>query len=120
MYIIKDIWVQIKEYLFHDIKKHGKHLKDDKYIKCYNNVVNKLPRYIPWNQGYGPFIVYQSATRKRDRCVKFMYKMVYKNMNYNIVTYMLHPTDYVSSQFHYVGALSHELIENEYYNIFQN
>ena len=72
MYIIKDIWVQIKEYLFHDIKKHGKHLKDDKYVKKYNEVMNQLPiKYIPAS---GPRIVYQSNTIIH-RCAKFLYRV---------------------------------------------
>ena len=32
MYIIEDVWREIKSYLIHNIKKHGKHLKDDKVI----------------------------------------------------------------------------------------
>ena len=42
MYIINDLWELIKEYLFHNIKKQGKHLKDDKYIHNYNNILKTL------------------------------------------------------------------------------
>ena len=39
MYIIEDIWREIKTYLFHNIKIHGKHLKNDKITL--NILVNK-------------------------------------------------------------------------------
>tara|TARA_B100001094_G_C17952479_1_gene681296 strand:- start:194 stop:463 length:270 start_codon:yes stop_codon:yes gene_type:complete len=44
MYVIDDIWIYIKEYLFHNIK-YSKHLGDDKYIKEYNLILKKIPRY---------------------------------------------------------------------------
>ena len=43
MYIIEDVWREIKSYLIHNIKIHGKHLKDDKYVKKYNKVMKQLP-----------------------------------------------------------------------------
>ena len=39
MYIIDDCWNYIKTFLFDNIKIHGKHLKNDKHVKNYNNVV---------------------------------------------------------------------------------
>ena len=40
MYIINELWYEIKSFMFHDIKKHGKHLKtNDLYVKNYNEVV---------------------------------------------------------------------------------
>ena len=72
MYIIEDVWREIKSYLIHNIKKHGKHLKDDKYVKKYNEVMKQLPiKYIPAS---GPRIVYQSC-KIIDRCAKFLYRV---------------------------------------------
>ncbi len=72
MYIIEDVWREIKSYLIHNIKKHGKHLKDDKYVKQYNEVIKQIPiKYIPAS---GPRIVYQSNTIIH-RCAKFLYKV---------------------------------------------
>tara|TARA_Y100000992_G_scaffold284777_1_gene235199 strand:- start:586 stop:972 length:387 start_codon:yes stop_codon:yes gene_type:complete len=72
MYIIEDIWREIKLYLFHNIKIHGKHLKNDKHIKKYNKVMKQLPiKYIPAS---GPRIVYQS-NKIIDRCAKFLYRV---------------------------------------------
>ena len=72
MYIIEDVWREIKLYLFHNIKIHGKHLKNDKYIKKYNEVMKQLPiKYIPAS---GPRIVYQSC-KIIDRCAKFLYRV---------------------------------------------
>ena len=44
MFIVEDVWELIKEYLFHNIKKQGKHLKDDIYIKNYNSILKTLPK----------------------------------------------------------------------------
>tara|TARA_B100001287_G_C22674580_1_gene527014 strand:- start:1145 stop:1483 length:339 start_codon:yes stop_codon:yes gene_type:complete len=75
MYIINDIWKLIKEYLFHDIKKQGKHLKNNKYIHNYNNILKTLPKmYIP---RMGPRIVYNSFKRE-FRIVKFIYHINHK------------------------------------------
>ena len=72
MYIIEDIWREIKLYLFHNIKIHGKHLKNDKYVKMYNKVMKQVPvKYIPAS---GPRIVFQS-NKIIDRCAKFLYRV---------------------------------------------
>ena len=72
MYIIEDIWREIKLFLFHDIKIHGKHLKNDKYVKMYNKVMKQVPvKYIPAS---GPRIVFQS-NKIIDRCAKFLYRV---------------------------------------------
>ena len=71
-WIIEDIWRDIKTYLFHNIKIHGKHLKNDKYIINFNKVMNQMPiKYIPVG---GPRIVYQSCL-KSCRCAKFLYRV---------------------------------------------
>ena len=71
-WIVEDIWKEIKLYLFHNIKIHGKHLKNDKNIIQFNKVINSMPlKYIPAS---GPRIVYQSNTII-DRCAKFLYKV---------------------------------------------
>ena len=72
MWIVEDIWREIKTYLIHNIKIHGKHLKNDKYVKMYNKVMKQIPiKYIPAS---GPRIVYQSNTII-DRCAKFLYRV---------------------------------------------
>tara|TARA_A100001015_G_scaffold308701_1_gene406776 strand:+ start:550 stop:900 length:351 start_codon:yes stop_codon:yes gene_type:complete len=71
-FIIEELWREIKSFLFHNIKIHGKHLKNDKYVKNFNKVIIKLPRkYIPI---CGPKIVYQS-TGKIFRCAKLVYRV---------------------------------------------
>ena len=45
-YLVDDIWNLIKTYIFHDIKSQGKHLKNDKDIIIYNNILQKLPKPI--------------------------------------------------------------------------
>ena len=71
-FIVEEIWREIKTYLFHNIKIHGKHLKDDVYIKKYNNLLKKIPR--KYSPKLGPRIVYTSRS-KNDRFVKFLYKI---------------------------------------------
>ena len=75
MFIVEDVWKLIKEYLFHDIKRQGKHLKDDVYIKNFNSILKTLPKmYIPRT---GPRIVYSSVKRE-FRLVKFLYHIYHK------------------------------------------
>lgn len=61
MFITDEIWREIKSFLFHNIKIHGKHLKKHKYNIIYNNVmkelVNKYKKHIPLG---GPKILYGS------------------------------------------------------------
>ena len=76
MYIINDIWLLIKDFLFHNIKKHGKHLKDDINIKIYNSILKTLPKmYMPRT---GPRIVYNSFFKTNFRIVKFLYHIYHK------------------------------------------
>jgi hypothetical protein len=75
MYIIDDIWILITEFLFHNIKKQGKHLKNDKYIVHYNSVLTTLPKlYIPVT---GPRIMYNSCMNN-FRIVRFLYHFKHK------------------------------------------
>jgi len=41
-YFPDDIWKNIEDFLIHDIKKHGKHLKNDPYIIQYNKVIDQM------------------------------------------------------------------------------
>ena len=75
MYIIDDCWNYIKTFLFHDIKIHGKHLKNDKYVKNYNNIIKKYN---------GPRIIYNSA-KKGTRIVKFVYVLRHKRIRKLII-----------------------------------
>jgi len=70
-YIIDDVWEIIKSFMYHNIKKHGKHLMiDDKNICKYNEVVKSIPIIqIPIS---GPRIIYNSASNK-FRVAKFLY-----------------------------------------------
>ena len=59
-FIVEDVWREIKTYLFHNIKIHGKHLKNDKYIKKFNNIVTLIPR--KYSCKLGPRIIYFSRS----------------------------------------------------------
>jgi hypothetical protein len=66
-----ELWYIIKDYMFHDIKKHGKHLKDDNNnILAFNSCMNLLPR--PFAPKMGPRIVY-SSVKKDFRMVTYLY-----------------------------------------------
>ena len=110
MYIINDLWKLIKEYLFHDIKKQGKHLKDDVYIKNYNYILKTLPKmYIPRN---GPRIVYNSYKRE-FRIVKFLYHIYHKTWKRSKTIIVISP--YI----HYYGVnerINDEIVLYEYNN----
>jgi len=84
MYIIDDCWNYIKTFLFHDIKIHGKHLKNDKHVKNYNNVVKIFSFLI--KKYNGPRIIYNSA-KKGTRIVKFVYVLRHKRIRKLVIVY---------------------------------
>lgn len=45
-WIIEDIWREIKTYLFHNIKIHGKHLKKDIHIQHFNKTLKIYSKII--------------------------------------------------------------------------
>ena len=112
MFIVEDVWELIKEYLFHNIKKQGKHLKDDIYIKNYNSILKTLPKmYIPRT---GPRIVYNSFKRE-FRLVKFLYHIYHKTWKRSKTI-----IEYASYRHYYcVGNdINHAIISDDYcYNI---
>ena len=73
MFFFPELWREIKSFLFHNIKIHGKHLVKHKYNQTYNIVMcelkNKYKKYIPMG---GPKILYTSKNRY-FHCIKFYY-----------------------------------------------
>jgi hypothetical protein len=83
MFIVEDVWKHIKSFVFHNIKIHGKHLKNEPYNINYNHVMKNIPKpSIPFN---GPRIIYSSAISS-TRFVKYIYHMIFPNFwkNFNI------------------------------------
>ena len=69
MYLPDELWIIIKDYLFHNISKYGKHLKKDIWIDKYNKCLSTLyPLLIP---KYGSRVVYYQNSG--ERFVKFYY-----------------------------------------------
>lgn len=65
-----DMWFEIKSFIVHDIKTQGKHLKQNKDIICYNNVLKLLPRF--YAPKFGPQIVFNSHLNS-FRIAKYLY-----------------------------------------------
>ena len=65
-----DIWRELKTYLIHNIKTQGKHLKKNKDIINFNNVLFDLPRFKPPRNG--PWIIYNS-NEKPFKITKYLY-----------------------------------------------
>ena len=65
-----DIWRELKTYLIHNIKTQGKHLKKNKNIINFNNVLFDLPRFKPPRNG--PWIIYNS-NEKPFKITKYLY-----------------------------------------------
>ena len=58
-----EIWILIKDYFIHNILKHGKHLKNDKWISIYNQSISQLYSLII--PRCGPRIIYYEKSKKR-------------------------------------------------------
>ena len=109
-WIVEDIWREIKLYLFHNIKIHGKHLKKEKKVIQFNKVVKSLPKkYIPAS---GPRLVYQSCL-KPYRCVKLIYSVkapcAFSKKKYSLKYKLI--IEYLS-----IGDHTKDEIRDEYYN----
>tara|TARA_B100001093_G_C26516665_1_gene879918 strand:- start:394 stop:774 length:381 start_codon:yes stop_codon:yes gene_type:complete len=75
-YIIEDVWKKIKDFLFHNIKTQGKHLKNDIHIKHFNLVITKLPKlYVPGN---GPRIIHINWI-KGFKILRFLYHLKHES-----------------------------------------
>jgi len=72
MYFPYELWLIIKDNLFHNIQKHGKHLKIKPDIKKFNMVVKSIPiKIVPRT---GPRIVYSSVVGEPGRrYIKYCY-----------------------------------------------
>ena len=112
MYIINDIWILIKDFLFHNIQKQGKHLKDNINIKNYNSILKTLPKmYIP---RVGPRIIYNSFKRE-FRLVKFLYHIYHKTWKKSKTIIIYSPY----TQYYGVGQRTNDEIVLYDYNNFK-
>tara|TARA_B110001450_G_C17226392_1_gene321635 strand:+ start:37 stop:405 length:369 start_codon:yes stop_codon:yes gene_type:complete len=109
-WIIEDVWREIKTYLFHNIKIHGKHLKKGKNITQFNKVVKSLPR--KHISSSGPRLVYQSSL-KPYRCVKLIYNVkapcAFSKKKYSLRYKLI--IEYLQ-----INGKSKDEIRKEYYN----
>ena len=80
MFIINDVWLHIKSFLFHNIKTQGKHLKNKKEIKQFNKIVKIFPSFIGNVRNF-PKIIYKTS-KNNIKFIKFIYRFKYKNYNY--------------------------------------
>ena len=87
MYIIDDVWNNIKTFLFHNIKIHGKHLKNDPNIKNYNESIKVFNNIL--KETSNPRIVL-GTLKNNFRMVKFLYEINYKNIRKFILLYMIY------------------------------
>jgi hypothetical protein len=106
IYLPDELWNIIKLFLFHDIR-YGIHLKNDKYIILYNNIIKKLPkRKIP---KLGPRVIYNPINTS-FRNFKYIYFIKIKNIRYMIIEIQKLPDKY-----QYNFKKFDKLILNNYY-----
>lgn len=84
MYIIDDVWLYIKTFLFHNIKTQGKHLKNDPNIKNYNKTIKVFNNIL--NETSNPRII-MGSLKYNFRMVKFIYEINYKNIRRIVLLY---------------------------------
>ena len=111
MYIYKDLWIIIKDYLIHNIKNHGKHLKNNNLILKKNEIIESLPKKkIPH---LGPRIYYD-LKRNNLKVVKYIYK-IYLNEKRNLYKLIIEifelPKDYKEN-----NKIYDEEIRENYYS----
>ena len=108
-YIIEDVWKKIKDFLFHNIKKQGKHLKNNIHIKHFNLVITELPKlYVPGN---GPRIIYNSCTNN-FRIARFLYHLKHESWHRSKT---IIETVHFNYYFCVNQTLNNEIINDDYY-----
>ena len=124
MFIINEIWLYIKTFIFHNIKIHEKHLKDDFNIKNYNLAIKHIPNLLKVYEG--PRIIYTS-TKYNVRSVKFVYVLKHKNIRKLIITYLQIKNEFnntiTNEEIDWTGRLRdmmHTYFRNEYLSVLQN
>ena len=79
---------EIKDCIFHNIKRHGKHLKEIPEVKLFNKCMKEIPRVLyPY---VGPRIIYVNRMKK-IRFIKFVYVLSWKSIRTLIIEYFLYP-----------------------------
>lgn len=94
MYFYDEIWLYIKEFMFHNIIKQGRHLRNDIYVQKFNKVIKNIPK--PIIPLLGPKIIYSSASRdKGRRFIKYCYHLhTQLNVTTNIFDLFIRPRSY--------------------------
>lgn len=110
VYLIDDVWVYIKLFLFHNINIHGKHLEDNKYVRNYNNIISEIPFLIHEADSFR--IIYDSKTIP---IVKFVYILKQKNIRKLIIEYNSISTSNIPQR-----QKIYKQIRNEYYKNIKN
>ena len=89
---------EISNYLFHNIKLHGKHLQKTSEVTNFNSVMTHIPRLLfPY---IGPRIIYSSCTNKKERYVKFVYVLYHKRVRRLIVELFFQKKYFESTPMH--------------------
>ena len=79
---------EIRYCIFHNIKRHGQHLKNTPEVKLFNTCMKEIPKILyPY---VGPRIIYISKT-KNIRFIKFVYVVYWKKIRTLIIEYFLYP-----------------------------
>ena len=122
MYFYDEIWLYIKEFIFHNINKQGKHLKNDIYIKRFNNIIKNIPK--PIIPLLGPQIIYSSCGKdKGRRFIKYCYHLhTQLNVTTNIFDLFIRPRNYLLIEYQMLPSdydqrnKCDEVLREEYYN----
>jgi len=79
---------EIRYCIFHNIKRHGKHLKNTSEVKLFNSCMKEIPKILyPY---VGPRIIYINK-KNNIRFIKFVYVVYWKKIRTLIIEYFLYP-----------------------------
>jgi len=104
-----DIWYIVKSFLFHNIKQHGKHLKDDNNIKIYNNSMKKINTSLYESNSVRIVLFEKRDKNKSYFFYRFCYHLIINNINKTIIEIGMYNKDDVNEEIN-------SKISEEYYN----
>ncbi len=109
MELPNDVWYIVKSFLFHNIKQHGMHLKDNNNIKIYNNSMKKINTSLYESNSVRIVLFEKRDQNKSYFFYRFCYHLIINNINKTIIETGMYNKDGLNEEIN-------SKISEEYYN----
>ena len=109
MELPNDVWYIVKSFLFHNIKQHGRHLKDNITNKIYNNAIKIFNTSLYASNSVRIVLFEKKDNKKTYLLYRYCYHFIIKNINKTIIETGMYNKDDINEEIN-------SKIREEYYN----